>query len=247
MRVGIISDVHGNRVALEAALAALERVGVDTLVCLGDVAATGPQPTAAIALLQESGAATVMGNTDAWLLDPPAERPTEGDDRILDEVERWGAARLGPDDRAFLEGFAPTVSVPLPGGRTLLACHGSPRSFDEELLPTLSDAELAEILSGVTADVVAAGHTHLPMVRRTGRRLLLNPGSVGLPFDPQPPGPDSRHPAWAEYAVLEADERGGLAVTLGRVGWDAREIVAAAKASGMPHAAWYTAGWAREG
>lgn len=243
MRVGIISDIHGNRVALGAALAALERVGIDELVCLGDVAATGPEPVAAIAGLQASGAATVLGNTDAWLLDPPAERPTGGEDLILDEVERWGAARLGADDRAFMEGFAPTVTVALPGGRTLLACHGSPRSYDEALLPTLSDAALAEILAGVEADVVAAGHTHIPMLRRTGSLLLLNPGSVGLPYDPQPPGPESRNPAWAEYAVLDADERGGLAVTLGRAAWDVREIVAAAEASGMPHAAWYADGW----
>ena len=70
MRIGLIADIHGNLFALDAVLAALARIGMDELICLGDVAALGPQPREVIERLRALRCPVVMGNTDAWHLDP---------------------------------------------------------------------------------------------------------------------------------------------------------------------------------
>lgn len=243
MRIGIFGDIHGNPFGLAAALAAFDAAGFDRLVCLGDVAADGPLPRETIARLRAVGCPVVMGNADVQLFDSPPPADLAGDAARFDAIGRWGAAQLSDDDRAFLRSFAPTVTVELPGGRTLLACHGSPRSFDEALPPDASNAMLADALAGIDAAVVAAGHTHMPMARRVGGRWLINPGSVGLPYDPIPADATTQNPPWAEFAILDAAADGSLAITLGRAPYDVAPLLAAFHDSGMPFADWCADGW----
>jgi predicted phosphodiesterase len=182
MRVALLADIHGNRIALAAALADIERDRPDQIVCLGDVAATGPQPREVV----ERGieARFVMGNADAWLLDPqPSEwEITDEDSRILLEIELWGAQQLSPADLDFLRTFQPTVEVALADGISLLCYHGSPRSNTEAIESRTSDDTLDTILSGYHAAVMAGGHTHTKMLRCHRGSLIVNPGSVGLPI-----------------------------------------------------------------
>ena len=244
MRIALISDIHGNLVALDAVLAAIERHGVERIICLGDVALTGPQPRQAIARLHGLGCPVVMGNCDAWMLDPtPRSEPADEESRKLQAVERWAADVLASDDRDFLHTFQPVVEVALDdGGGKLLCYHGSPRSFKEQILPATSHEQLAEAFAGTAARVYAGGHTHQQMLRRHGQALVVNPGSVGLPFDRVPPAPDAHNPAWAEYAVLTIEgER--LSVDLRRAPFDLASLVRAANESGMPHADWWVSGW----
>ena len=248
MRIGLIADIHGNLTALDAVLAALAAEGVDRLVCLGDVAATGPQPAACVARLRAlpGPVATVLGNTDAWLLDPPAARSADPAWRRWEEIDAWCAAQLTPADRVDLATFAPTRAVPLADGGLLVACHGSPRSFDDQLLADTPAGTLDRMLADLppATAIVAAGHTHAQLLRRHRRVLLVNPGSVGMAVDAwAPTEPDQIRPApWAEFAVVTAD-RGGTTVALRRVPIDAGAVAAAALASAMPHAAWWAAEW----
>src|SRR5215831_16418069 len=105
MRIGLISDIHGNLFALEAALVELDRMKLDDLICLGDVAALGPEPGAVLARLRSLQCAVVMGNTDAWLLSPPTA--------VTDEIDRvltpWSIARLSDADLADIRAFQPTI------------------------------------------------------------------------------------------------------------------------------------------
>jgi predicted phosphodiesterase len=242
MRIGVVADIHGNLVALEAVLAALAAEGIDRLVCLGDVAA-GPQPTAVVDRLRQTGCPVVMGNADAELLAPPsAAAGLDEDASRFADIARWRAARLSAAQRETIRAYPPTVTVPLADDRVLLACHGSPRSFDDPVLATTPDAALDPMLAGVRAAILAGGHSHVQLLRRHRDLLLLNPGSVGLPMDRVPPAAPIRNPPWAEYAVVTAAD-GRLGLDLRRVPFDVDAFVAAALASGMPHAAWYTADW----
>src|SRR5918992_5583290 len=102
MRLGLIADIHGNLVALDAVLAVLAAARVDQIVCLGDVAVLGPQPRAVIARLGDVGCPGVLGNTDAWLLpDPPlpAAAPTSTPTIAL---THWCADQLSAADRHYL-------------------------------------------------------------------------------------------------------------------------------------------------
>ena len=89
MRIALISDIHGNRIALEAVLADIRREGIDSIVCLGDVAAHGPEPKETVDLLRTLDCPVVMGNADAGVFDTPEGPP--GD-------EEW--VRLGPKHAA---------------------------------------------------------------------------------------------------------------------------------------------------
>lgn len=260
MRIAIISDIHGNLTALEATLADIAAQAADQIVCLGDVALLGPEPHGVSVRLRELGCPVVMGNCDTWMLDPPPPDPTEGEDAArMAEINRWGAAQLTEGDKAFFRSFQPTISLSLGGaappspppsagegdggrGRTLLCFHGSPRSYDEILRSTTPDAELDEAFAGVRAAVLTGGHTHIQLLRRWRGALLLNPGSVGLPYDAAPPDNDIHNPAWAEYAVLTADGP-RLSVDLRRVPYALDDLRRSILASGMPHAAWWASEW----
>jgi predicted phosphodiesterase len=242
-RIGIFSDMHGNAVAFEAVLAALRAEGIEQFVCLGDVAATGPQPREVVQRLRELNCPVVMGNTDDHVLTPT--EPDSDDENItrIREIDQWSAAQLSPDERAFVASFAPTVTLSLADGGSLLGYHGSPRSYNDILLPTTPTEELDALLGEATATVLAGGHTHQQMLRRHHRALVVNPGSVGLPIDRIPADSGARNPAWAEFAVLTSSGDARLRIELRRIPFDVQALLSAARQSGMPHAEWYAADW----
>jgi hypothetical protein len=108
-------------------LADIERWGADEIVCLGDVAAGGPQPREVLARLRALGCAVVRGNADGWLLGGmPVEANDEG--RRLRAMVEWARAQLSDADLAYLESFVPTVERELGRSRRMLCFHGSPRA-----------------------------------------------------------------------------------------------------------------------
>ena len=248
MRIAIISDIHGNLVAFNAVLDDIVRAEVDRIVCLGDVAAFGPQPQEVVARLRETGCPVVMGDADATLLTP---KPPDSNElfRRLQQIDAWAAARLSPADRAYLAAFAPTLTIPLDGGASLLCYHGSPRSFVEPIRVTTSDDDLAPMLAGHDARIFVGGHTHLQMLRRYGDALVLNPGSVGLAYDRAPaPNMSVRNPPWGEYALLTITGSHGrqlsqVNIDLRRVPFDVAALKRAAHANEMPYADWWCAEW----
>jgi predicted phosphodiesterase len=243
-RVAIIADIHGNLPALEAVLAEIAAEGIERIVCLGDVAALGPQPREVIARLRTLGCPVVMGNTDAILLAPQHTAGERGDAWRNEDFDQWCAARLTSDDLAYLHTFAPTISLPLHDGVSLLCYHGSPRSYDERITAETPDDALHEMLAERPAQLYAGGHTHQQLLRRHRDALVLNPGTVGFAKDTIPPAVPVRNPSWAEYAVIASDG-GRLDVSLRRVPFDLDALFAAMDASGIPLAQWRKGDWRR--
>lgn len=242
MKIAVISDIHGNLVSLDAVLAALDREPVDGVVCLGDVAATGPQPREVVERLRALGCPVVMGNADAWLLAPTRREGADDDVRRMEEMDLWCAEQLALEDLEFHRTFRPTLELDLGAGASLFCFHGSPSSYDDIVTSTTPDEELVRMLGGREATVMAGGHTHVQIVRRYGRSLLLNPGSVGLPYEIDLATGETRNPPWAEYAVATCVD-GSLSVELRRTPVDLSAVVAAIRESGMPHAEWWAADW----
>lgn len=240
MRLGIISDIHGNLLALEAVLAELEREAPDRLICLGDVVA-GPRAHEALARVRELGCPVIMGNWDAWSVDGMPE-PSNGVEKRLYDLGAFWAQHLDDDDRQFIRTFAPRIELDLDGTR-LLCFHGSPRSYDDWIVATTPDPEVLEMLDGFDAPMLVGGHTHLQMLRRYEASLFLNPGSVGMPFERWSPDAVQIAPR-AEYTLLSV-EGGALAVDLRRTGYDVEGHLRAGLDSGMPHANWWAASWQR--
>jgi putative phosphoesterase len=244
MRIGLIADIHGNLTALESVLAHLERDGIDDLVCLGDVAALGPQPGAVIARLHDLGCPCVLGNTDAWLIPDPPIAAEPATTAPVAGLTRWCEEQLTAADLALLRALPISTAIDLGHGRTLLAFHASPGSLDDVIAATTPAAELQTMLAGSVADVFAGGHTHVQLLRRVDQFHLVNPGSIGLP-SVGPGGPDlpvNERGDWAEYAVMDASED-ELTIAFRRVRLDVAQMLAVAAASGMPHLDWWSARW----
>src|SRR5438105_11830899 len=216
MRVGLISDIHGNLLALDAVLAELERAAVDRIICLGDVAA-GPQANEALARIRDLGFPVVMGNWDALSVDGMPEPSGPVEERLY-ATAAWWADRLSDDAREFIKSFVPTIEVALDSETRMLCFHGSPTSFDHWIDATTSDEEVTQMLGAAAAPLLAGGHTHLQMVRRYADSVIVNPGSVGLPFRVWSPE-EVQIGRWAEYGILSA-ERGRLAFELRRTLFD---------------------------
>ncbi|MDQ2998815.1 MAG: metallophosphatase family protein, partial [Chloroflexota bacterium] len=96
MRIAILSDVHGNCVGLDAALADLQQHPAEQIVCLGDMIQGGPQPAEVVARLRALNCPVVMGNADAWLLTGQATDAEPTTDQQL-AVREWQITRLAPD------------------------------------------------------------------------------------------------------------------------------------------------------
>jgi len=238
-RIILLSDIHGNLTALEAVLADARLDETDRVVCLGDVAAMGPQPREVVGRLRELGCPVVMGNTDAWLAEPPPAKAAGQEEDWL----RWGADQLEADDRAFLRSFAPTVEVPLDHGGTLLCYHGSPRSFNDALLPATPPEELDKLLGGYAAvTVFAGGHTHQQMLRRHRGSMVINGGAIGRSPSLVPLPSPLRYITWAEYAILNLDGA-SLGVELRRAPYDRSALLTTARRAGMLHEAAWSAQW----
>lgn len=148
--------------------------------------------------------------------------------------------QLSAEDLEFTRGFVPTLDLEL-DGFDALCFHGSPRSYDDWIFATTPDDELAGMLDARRPSLLIGGHTHLQLARRFDESLLVNPGSVGLPFRDWWPK-RVRIAPWAEYAVVQAGD-GRLQVDLRRTAFDVAAYLERSRASGMPHADWWADCW----
>lgn len=233
MRIALISDIHGNCFALDAALADLRSQQVDQIICLGDTIQGGAQPAETVRRLAELGCSIVMGNADAWLLaeENDAAEPTSQQQR---EARAWTLSKLSADDQAFIRSFQPTVEMALDGGQRLLCFHGSPISYNDILLPNTPSEDWERLLGPYAPAIMAGGHTHTQQMRSVGAGLFFNPGSVGLVYDVLQPADELQIFAWAEYAILTT-EQGRLSLDFRRVPYDVEQLIQLYLASGRPH------------
>jgi predicted phosphodiesterase len=166
-------DVHGNLPALEAVIADARAAGAESFLLGGDYALFGAWPRESVARLRELEAVAIRGNTDRWLEDPSDAPANPLVERSLD----WCREALGEQLARELASMDATAALE----RGLL-CHASPRSDMATFGPGPSDAD-AELIADCDPEVIVFGHSHLQFIRPSGERLLVNPGSVGLPFD----------------------------------------------------------------
>jgi predicted phosphodiesterase len=225
-RIALISDVHGNELALNAVLDDITRRGADQIVCLGDVATLGPRPVAVLERLQKLGCICILGNHDEFMLEPSLVREYSKVPVLLDAVA-WCRAKLPADAVEFIRGFRGSCELPLDDKNRLLLFHGSPESNVVDLLATTPADELDAMLAGHHATVMAGGHTHIQMLRQHRGLLIVNPGSVGIPFKEYVGGGPPTVLPYAEYAMVEAAD-GAVSVQLHRVRLEKAALCAAA-------------------
>ena len=213
MRLAIMSDVHGNPIALDAVLEDVERRGgVDEYWVLGDIVALGHDPVTVLERLSAlPRMRCVRGNTERYVCTgdrpPPSLHQARVDPSrlpILVEVAGTFAWTQGAVTQAgwleWLSGLPMEVETTLPDGTKALGVHAAPGRDDGiGFYPGLTGAEMQQFLGDCDAGLVFVGHSHQAMDVMVGGTRVVNAGSVSNPFPP-----DLR----ASYVLLEADSSG---------------------------------------
>ena len=234
MKVALISDVHGNRLALEAVLEDIVRQKVDATFNLGDLVSGPLEPNWTADILLDLDIPTVRGNHERNIIE---RRPEQ-----LGPIDRFAQQQMDTRHRAWMNALPETLAML----DDVFLCHGTPRSCDEPWLDnwwngrtvvTPDEAQVAAKAEGFDFPVMVCGHTHVPRaVRLKDGRLIVNPGSVGLQFHHG--SPDAR------YATVEV--RGGTYYpSFHVVPYDHAAAARQAEANGFP--AWrdvLMTGWA---
>ncbi|MFI8239067.1 metallophosphoesterase family protein [Streptomyces sp. NPDC085866] len=180
-RLAVLSDIHGVLPALEAVLAEPEVAAADRIVLTGDITA-GPQPAEVLDLLRSLGDRVlwVGGNADRELVEYRRGERTE----IPDPIGPFAAQALREDQVDFLAALPRTLTLRVRGLGKVLFCHATPRDDEEVVLVDSRLERWAEVLSGLDPGIgtVVCGHTHMPYVRLAHGRLVVNPGSIGMPY-----------------------------------------------------------------
>jgi putative phosphoesterase len=244
MRVAVLADIHGNVRALRAVMDDLKQVAPDVTVNLGDCV-SGPLEAAETAdVLISLAWTTIRGNHDRWLLDRPADK--------MGSSDKAAAAELKNHHSAWLSTLEASAEV-----EDLLLCHGTPDSDTTYLLETVepdgrvrvaTQAEISRRLDGTSARIILCGHSHMArIVALDEGRLVINPGSIGLPAytDTKPVKHSMQMGApHARYAVLErrkAADPWQISFRVVAYDWEG----AAARAAAKGREDW--AGWIRTG
>ncbi len=230
-RLVVLSDVHGNVVALEAVRKAIRADKPDLVAIAGDHALNGPDPAAAVDLLRQmesDGAAIVSGNTDIAVadFDYAAAFPwmADGVPEAFQAAAEWAHDALGDERVAWLRRLPSERRLRADDGTMILVCHGSPGSQTSGFDQALEASVVTERVSRTDARVIACGHTHLPEIRDLGWKLIVNDGSAGYVFDGEPTA------SWARIDIADGEVRAEIR----RTEFDALAVANAISARGLP-------------
>lgn len=183
MRVAVLSDIHGNLPALEAALEAVRAARVDRIVVGGDVL-PGPMPRETFARLRalDTPVDYIYGNGEVAVLEQLSGKVPRLVPESYQPVIRWDAEQLGAGYRDILAAWPLTLRLTVPPLGDVLFCHATPRNENEIFMRTTPEDRLRPVFDPAHADVVVCGHTHMQFDRMVGQTRVVNAGSVGMPF-----------------------------------------------------------------
>jgi putative phosphoesterase len=225
--VAVITDIHANLPALEAALARVDELGVESVYCGGDLVGYGPRPNEVCQLIEARGMLTIYGNYDFAigrdLEDCGCAYIDKHDREIGQRSVNWTLAHTNERAKAFMRELPFDVRFDL-GGKRVRLVHGSPRKVNEYLFEDKPARTFERIAALAHCDVLVFGHTHKPWVREYGGVLFINCGSVGKPKDRDPRG---------SFAVLREGDA-GIEVGIERVPYDAVGVAREMRDVGLP-------------
>ncbi|MCB9421147.1 MAG: metallophosphoesterase family protein [Ardenticatenaceae bacterium] len=184
MKLAIISDIHGNQIALEAVLADIKRVGVDQIICLGDIANVGPHPGQCIDIIRDLNCPVLQGNHELYLLgcfEDDAWRTSP-----IWAGMRWAREQLRPDQIDFIANLPLRYEIEGNGRARATFVHASPLTQYRGFMPHHDDTAIAERMNGLDDTTLFCGHTHVPLYRPWSNSWLVNTGALGMPIDGTP-------------------------------------------------------------
>jgi predicted phosphodiesterase len=254
MRLAVLSDIHGNLVALEAVLADLESLGgADVTWVLGDLALGGPRPVECIRRIRAMADAAkeaaekdasqkgklrlVSGNTDRYLVTGtrPRIKPPENEDEMraafqnsakTDARINWTAAQLSYEDYDFLRKLGGECDLNVPSYGGVIGYHAVPGDDEPIITPNMPDHEIADTLLDREGRLAIYGHIHKQWDRdlTVGGWRVINVGSIGMSFD---------MPGKAQWGLFTFQD-GNVKVDLRAIPYDVEVVIADLNTVGIP-------------
>ncbi len=202
MKIAIISDIHGNSLALDAVLKHIEQLGADKIFCLGDLAMAGYDPNYTVEKLRKlPNIVIIQGNTDKMI--------AYYNEEVFSAVKSAASAMayalqddvkiMKPENINFLRNLPEKLELNEDGIKICL-CHGSPRRQNENLFPDTPLDVVTAAVSSTDANLIFCGHTHLPCgFQLENGQTVVNVGSLGRPMD------ESKTPAFG-FLTIHGDK-----------------------------------------
>lgn len=228
MKIAIISDIHGNMLALNEVLEDIQYEKCDKIFCLGDIAMAGAEPNETIDKIKELQGESfiiIQGNTDEMIANfEQIPKVTFLDDSspMLNALKS-DIELISDENILFLRNLEKQKEIEIFGTKILLV-HGSPRKNNEDIAPNLPIEQIEEIIKGTNADIIFCGHTHIPCGYQTNtKQTVVNVGSVGRALTQNPR---------SCYAVLNIFEDGSFEVEHKFVSYDNKKASEMLKSRG---------------
>ncbi|OMP67172.1 metallophosphoesterase family protein [Domibacillus epiphyticus] len=226
MKIAFISDIHGNAVALDAVLCDIKKKQVDKIYVLGDICYRGPEPKRSLQLIQSLNTNVIKGNADEWVVRgvQKGEVPDSAIDMMNTERE-WILSNLEKEDIDYLQKLPKELQFDA-AGLSIHVFHATPDSLFDVVVPGESDDILkTKLMSSSESDVYVYAHIHKPYIRFINGKVLINIGSVGLPFD----GVKK-----SSYAIIKIEEC-QISTSIERVEFDVEKVVKQYEQLGYPN------------
>lgn len=200
MKIGVISDIHGNLFALVSVIAELKKEGICHILNAGDITGYSPFPNECVKLLKKENIQSVMGNVDEDIaFNKPVRYLSDIDDETLRTrilSLQWTQRHTSMAAKNYLSSLPKYLRTEINGTRIFLT-HGGLNKTDE-LIHEKNRQALHYIADTLVSDIIILGHSHRSYVSKVKGKLFVNPGSVGKPEDGDPR---------ASYAVVDLSEK----------------------------------------
>ena len=229
MKIGVISDIHSNKYALDAVLKEFDNLNIDKIICCGDVVGFNPYPEecAQLLLKRKDKLIMVRGNHEKYMIDGLPKRVHDNMRKVSENEiahHKWNHGNLSKESREFLSNLPLDLTLNIEGKKIYVVHYpyNEDGSFKKYIrLPIPEENE--EIFSGIDADIYLYGHTHELVVNEINNKLYINPGSLGCPFG-------------TEYAIAEIldIENGNVNLKQVKVKYDVKKLVNEIKELGYP-------------
>jgi len=223
----VITDIHANLPALQAALARIDGLRIQRVYCGGDLVGYGPHPNEVCALIAEREIPTIYGNYDYAIArdldDCGCAYVTPHDRELGQRSVQWTLEHTDRASKEFMRALPFDLRFEV-GGHAVHLVHGSPRKVNEYLFEDKPASLYERLAAAESAEILVFGHTHKPWVHDHGGVRFVNCGSVGKPKDGDPR---------AAFALLRVADA-GVEVTIERVAYDAERVAAEVRDAGLP-------------
>jgi putative phosphoesterase len=217
MKIAFISDIHGNAIALESVLQDIENQGIDKIYVLGDICYRGPEPKRSLDLVRSLHTEVIKGNADEWVVRGVQEGEVPEKALELMNLERqWVVSQLEASDIDYLASLPAQLNFSIENVG-ISAFHATPTSLFDIVLPNADDQQIeTSLMEAKEAQIYVYAHIHKPYIRYLNGKVIMNIGSVGLPFDGI---------TKSSYGLIEIED-GHIKTSIRRVSYNLESVVA---------------------